>query len=158
RLDPGAKRPAGGTAFFVSLAAAPLRRGGTSGSEDRRESSGSDFRSRQQRRPSPQGAEEEDAARGLVPRNEAPRALREAVGKARPPEGRGRPPGPQAGPQARPARTPDRGAEEAVALKPDQGRYETRRAARATARPFFVMGTFTVTARCSVARWAVSLA
>src|SRR5205085_9647045 len=82
----------------------------------RRGSSGSDFRPRQQRRPSPQGAEEEDAARRLVPRNEAARPLRKALRKARPPEGGGRAPGPQAGPQARPARGPDRRAEEADAL------------------------------------------
>src|SRR5438309_8396143 len=80
---------------------------------NRRETSGSDFRPRQQRRPGPEGAEEEDAARGLVPRDEAARALREALREARPPEGRGRAPRPQAGPQARPARRPDRRPEKA---------------------------------------------
>ena len=57
-------------------AAAPCRDfRGPGGKRHRRETSGSDFRPRQQRRPSPQGAEEEDAARRLVPRNEAARPL-----------------------------------------------------------------------------------
>ena len=40
-------------------------------------------RPRQQRRPSPQGAQEEDAARGHLPRDEAPRPLREAIREER---------------------------------------------------------------------------
>src|SRR5438309_12072800 len=84
---------------------------------NRRETSGSDFRPRQQRRPGPQGAEEEDAARGLVPRDEAARALRKAVREARPSEGGSRAPGAQAGPQAGAARRPDRRAEETYPVK-----------------------------------------
>src|SRR5262245_26669625 len=44
-------------------------------------------RSRQQRRSGPQGAEEEDAARGDLPRDEAARPLRKTLRKARPREG-----------------------------------------------------------------------
>ncbi len=44
-------------------------------------------RPRQQRRPGPQGAQEEDAARGHFPRNEASRPLRKAVREEGPSEG-----------------------------------------------------------------------
>src|SRR5262245_14883401 len=60
----------------------------------------------QQRRPGPQGAQEEDAARGDFPRDEASRPLREAIRKEGPGEGGGDPPRPQARPQAHAARGP----------------------------------------------------
>src|SRR5579872_4642494 len=58
----------------------------------------------QQRRPSPQGAEEEDAARGRIPRDEAPRPLRKAVGTQSAGTCGGDPPRPQARPQKAAAR------------------------------------------------------
>src|SRR5262249_1975963 len=61
-------------------------------------------RSRQQRRPGPQGAEEEDAARGYFPRDEAPRSLRKALRKESPRKGGSDPPGAQARAQADAAR------------------------------------------------------
>src|SRR5262249_4535864 len=61
-------------------------------------------RPRQQCRPGPQGAEEKDAARGYLPRDEAPRPLREAIGKEGAREGGGDPPRAQARAQAHPAR------------------------------------------------------
>src|SRR2546430_2431109 len=63
-------------------------------------------RPRQQCRPGPEGAEEEDAARGHFPRDEASRALRKAVGKEGAGKGRGDPPGPQARAQASATRRP----------------------------------------------------
>src|SRR6516165_5112825 len=60
--------------------------------------------SRQQRRSSPQGAEEEDAARGHIPGDEAPELLRETLREARSRAGRGRATRAQACPQARAAR------------------------------------------------------
>src|SRR5260370_10772800 len=61
-------------------------------------------RSRQQCRPGPQGAEEEDAARGDFPRDEAPRPLRKTLREEGAREGGSDPPGAQAGAQARAAR------------------------------------------------------
>src|SRR5690348_14347069 len=61
-------------------------------------------RPRQQRRSGAARAQEEAAARGRVPRDEAPPQLREAVRATRPREGRGRPPLPQAPSQAHGAR------------------------------------------------------
>ena len=61
----------------------------------------------QQCRPGAEGAEEEDAARGHLPRDEASRSLRKAIREEGAREGRRRPPRPQARPQARPARGPD---------------------------------------------------
>ena len=60
----------------------------------------------QQCRSGAEGAQEEDAARGHLPRDEASRPLREAVRAQGAREGGGRAPGPQACPQARPARGP----------------------------------------------------
>src|SRR5579863_5065566 len=57
-------------------------------------------RSRQQRRSSPQGAQEEDAARGRLPRDEAPPQLRKAVRTPGPRKGRGGAARPQARAQA----------------------------------------------------------
>ena len=112
----------------------------------RRVEPGSDFRSRQQCRSGAQGPEEEDAARRQLPRDEAPRALREALGKARPPEGRGRPSRSQAGPQARPARRPVAGAEAASAPRLISGSDRTIKG-RPSGRPF----------RCSIAEgWVPS--
>src|SRR5262249_23311367 len=54
---------------------------------------------RQQCRPSPQGVEEEDAARRPFPRDEAPQALRETLREESPGEGGSRPSRPQARPQ-----------------------------------------------------------
>src|SRR5579863_3369959 len=87
-------------------------------------------RSRQQCRSSPQGAEEEDAARGHFPRDETPRSLRKAIGKKSKREGRGDPPRPQARAQAPAARGP--AADEAEA-----GRRRRRRKIRAAARAAF---------------------
>src|SRR5262249_13737860 len=61
-------------------------------------------RPRQQCRPGPQGAEEEDAARGHFPRDEAPRPLRKTLGKEGAREGGSDPPGAQARAQAHAAR------------------------------------------------------
>src|SRR3979409_2459417 len=63
-------------------------------------------RPRKQRRPSPQGAEEEDAARGYFPRDEAPRPLRKALREEGPRKGRSGAPRAQAGPQEAAARRP----------------------------------------------------
>src|SRR5690606_16366615 len=57
-------------------------------------------RPRQQCRPGPARAEEEDAARGHLPRDEAAPQLREALRTARPRKSRSRPPLPQAHAQA----------------------------------------------------------
>src|SRR4030081_100596 len=65
---------------------------------------GAGSRSRQQCRSSPQGAEEEDAARGDFPRDEAPRSLRKALREEGPRKGRSRAPRPQAGAQEAAAR------------------------------------------------------
>src|SRR5260370_42586242 len=56
-------------------------------------------RPRQQCRPSPQGAEEEDAARGRIPRDETPRPLRKTLREEGPGEDGSHPPRPQARPQ-----------------------------------------------------------
>ncbi len=61
-------------------------------------------RSRQQRRPGAESAQEEDAARGAVSRNEVARPLREAIREARPREGGSHPPRSQAGAEAAAAR------------------------------------------------------
>src|ERR1051325_6286654 len=61
-------------------------------------------RPRQQRRPGAACAEEENAARRRVPRDEAEESLREAVGEAGARARRGDPPGAQAGAQTGPAR------------------------------------------------------
>src|SRR5438067_5520086 len=61
-------------------------------------------RSRQQCRPGAARAQEEAAARGRLPRDEAAPPLREAVGEARPRARRSDPPRPQARAQARRAR------------------------------------------------------
>src|ERR1035437_5557545 len=61
-------------------------------------------RPRQQCRPSPQGAEEEDAARGHLPRDETPRPLREPLREESSREGGSHPPRPQARPQEDAAR------------------------------------------------------
>src|SRR6476619_4688862 len=53
-------------------------------------------RPRQQRRPGPQGAQEEDAARGHFPRDETPRPLRKTIRKESAGKGGSDPPGPQA--------------------------------------------------------------
>src|ERR1035437_5149463 len=63
-------------------------------------------RPRQQCRPSPQGAEEEDATRGHLPRDEAPRPLRETLREESPREGGSHPPRPQARAQEIAARGP----------------------------------------------------
>src|ERR1700744_1740614 len=63
-------------------------------------------RSRQQRRPGPQGAQEEDAARGHFPRDETPRPLRKTLRKESAREGGSDPPRPQAGAQEDAARRP----------------------------------------------------
>src|SRR6185437_6033965 len=55
---------------------------------------------------SPQGAEEEDAAGGYFPRDEAPRALRKALREEGPRKGGSRAPRAQAGPQEVAARRP----------------------------------------------------
>src|SRR5262249_2863830 len=80
-------------------------------------------RPRQQCRPSPQGAEEEDAARGHLPRDEASRTLRKTLRKEGPREGGSDPPGAQACPQAHAARG-------AVADEAAAGPGRTRRPAR----------------------------
>src|ERR1051325_3783206 len=67
---------------------------------------GAGSRSRQQCRSSPQGAEEEDAARGDFPRDEAPRPLRKALREKGPRKGRSRAPRTQARPQEIAARRP----------------------------------------------------
>src|SRR6476659_7032399 len=65
-------------------------------SEHQRRSKRASSRSRQQRRPGPQGAQKEDAARGYFPRDEAPRPLRKTIGKEGAGKGGSDPPGPQA--------------------------------------------------------------
>src|ERR1035437_2240787 len=63
-------------------------------------------RPRQQCLPSSQGTEEEDAARGHLPRDEAPRPLRETLREESPREGGSHPPRPQARAQEIAARGP----------------------------------------------------
>src|ERR1035437_37509 len=63
-------------------------------------------RPRQQCRPGSQGAEEEDAARGHLPRDEAPRPLRETLREESPREGGSHQPRPQARDQEIAARGP----------------------------------------------------
>src|SRR5260370_32119281 len=75
-------------------------------------------RSRQQCRPGPQGAQEEDAARGDFPRDEAPRPLRKTIREEGARTGGSDPPGAQAGAQARAARRP--AAQQAQARPPDR--------------------------------------
>src|SRR5580698_3826978 len=65
-----------------------------------------DHRSRQQHRSGAEGAEEEDAARRHLPRDEAERPLRKAEREARARTRRGDPALSQAAAQARPARRP----------------------------------------------------
>src|SRR4029079_4194974 len=65
-------------------------------SEHQRRSKRASSRSRQQRRPGPEGAQKEDAARGHFPRDETPRPLRKTIGKEGAEKGGGAPPGPQA--------------------------------------------------------------
>src|SRR6478752_3781100 len=65
-------------------------------SDQQRRSKRASTRSRQQRRSGPEGAEEEDAARGHFPRNEASRPLRKTIGKEGAGKGGSDPPGPQA--------------------------------------------------------------
>src|SRR5262249_56861132 len=92
-------------------------------------------RSRQQRRPGPQGAEEEDAARGYFPRDEAPRSLRKALRKEGPRKGGSDPPGAQARAQAHAARGSP--ADEAEAD------HRPRRRSRArAASPELLIGSF----------------
>src|SRR6185437_9715930 len=61
-------------------------------SEQQLRSKRASSRSRQQRRPGPQGAQEKDAARGHFPRDEAPRSLRKAIRKKSARKGRRDPP------------------------------------------------------------------
>src|SRR4051794_27254690 len=89
---------------------------------------GAGSRSRQQCRSSPQGAEEEDAARGDFPRDEAARPLRKALRKEGPRKGRSRAPRAQARAQEAAARRP--AADEAEAgIRRRPGR-RTRRSQR----------------------------
>src|SRR5450759_1705761 len=73
---------------------------------EQRRSKRASSRSRQQRRPGPQGAQEEDAARGHFPRDEASRPLRKTLGKEGAGKGGSDPPRPQAGAQEDAARRP----------------------------------------------------
>src|SRR6266496_1057623 len=97
--------------------------GGSAGSGTLRISEGrgttrAGSRPRQQCRPGPQGAEEEDAARGHFPRDEAPRPLRKTLREEGAREGGSHPPGAQAGAQARATRGP--AAQQAQAPRPDR--------------------------------------
>src|SRR5665647_2188004 len=73
---------------------------------DRRGTPRAGTRPRQQCRPGSQGAEEEDAARGHLPRDEAPRPLRETLREESPREGGSHQPRPQARAQEIAARGP----------------------------------------------------
>src|SRR5262249_35070863 len=97
-------------------------------SEPQRRSKRASSRSRQQRRPSPEGAEEEDAARGHFPRDEASRPLRKTIGKEGAGEGGSDPPGPQARAQKDAARRPP--ARQATSRSRRRSRRRRSRASR----------------------------
>src|SRR5262249_30450388 len=80
---------------------------------------------RQQCRSGPQGAEEEDAARGHFPRDEAPRPLRKTLREEGAREGGSDPPGAQARAQAHAARRSVADETEACSGRPRRPRTRT---------------------------------
>src|SRR6185437_2140461 len=78
-------------------------------SEQQLRSKRASSRSRQQRRPSPQGAQEKDAARRHFPRDETSRSLRKTIGTKGAGKGGSDPSGPQARAQEDAARRPASG-------------------------------------------------